>query len=139
VSDEEAIAAARQEHIDAFNRQDIDTMSRTATDDALMMPPNQSPIVGIEALQSWWREGFGAATSVFGFTPQELIVGDGWAYDRFDWSMETRSKSTDETTKDNGGCVWMWKQQIDGSWLLARGIWNSANEATGIWSGSPRT
>lgn len=139
MNDVEAVAQTRDEHIDGFNRQDAAAMSLTVADDSITMPPNQAPLVGRAALEAWWKEGFAVAESTFTYVPQEVLIAGSWAYDRFDWAMETRSRSSDEKTSDGGNCVWLWQQQDDGSWKLFRTIWNSVSPVAGIWSGAPRT
>ena len=139
MSDAEKVARRRDEHIDGFNRQDVAAMSNTVTDDSVTMPPNQAPLIGRAAVEAWWKEGFEVANSTFTYVPQEVLIGGSWAYDRFDWTMQTELKSTGETTKDSGNCVWLWEKQDDGSWKLSRTIWNSFNPVVGIWSGSPRS
>jgi ketosteroid isomerase-like protein len=133
--DADIISQRRHEHIEAFNRRDIAAMSRTVTEDSIAMPPNQPPLTGRDSLEAWWAEGFEAAQSKFSHVAQELLLDQSWAFDRFEWRMETRSSSGQYHT-DNGNCVWLWEKQHDGSWLLARSIWNSVNQSPGVWSGS---
>ena len=138
MSDTESIAKAREEFVSAFNRPDIEKMADLLADDHIGMPPNQPALVGIDASRSWWKEGFDAASSRLEISPQELEIAGSWAFDRFDWTMETTPTGAGETVHDNGKCVWIWRREPDGAWKLARAIWNSNNEATGVWSGAPR-
>ena len=138
MTDADAIATLLQEHFDAFNRADIEGMAKMVTDDAVAMPPNQPPVVGKDAFRSWLRAGLDAARSHLEFSLQEVEVAGEWAFDRFDWTMETTPTGGGETTRDNGKCVWICRRQPDESWLIARSIWNSDNEVTGPWSGAPR-
>ncbi len=139
MNDAEAIAALRKRHIDAFNRTDLEGMASVVSEDVVVMAPNLPPFEGKSAARSWWQAGFEAAHSHFGFTPTELEVAGGWAFDRFAWSMETTPSTGGPITRDNGDCVWIWRKGSDGAWLIARAIWNSDNEATGIWSGTSRS
>ena len=139
MSDAEAIASLRQQLFDAFNRADVEGMAKTVSDDVMVMPPNQPNVVGKKALRTWWTEGLNAVQSHIELAPQELEVAGEWAYDRFDWTMETTPKGGGKTTRDNGTCVFIWRRQSDGSWLHARSIWNSDNQAAGPWSGASRS
>lgn len=138
MNDSDAIATLRKQHIDAFNRADAEGMASVVADYVILMPPNIPALEGKEAARAWWQGGFDAAQSHIGFTPTELAIAGDWAFDRFAWTMETTRTSGGEATRDNGDCVWIWRKGLDGSWLLARAIWNSDNEATGIWSGASR-
>jgi len=139
LNDAETIAALRKEHIDAFDGSDLEGMVKMVSDDVVVMAPNLPALHGKEAVRSWWKEGFEAARSHFGFSPTELEVAGDWAFDRFAWTMETTPNGGGKTTRDNGDCVWIWKKGPNGSWLLARAIWNSDNLAPGIWSGASRS
>jgi ketosteroid isomerase-like protein len=138
MTDMDAVATARKAHIDAFNRMDVEAMASVVADDLVGMPPNTPPIAGKEAARAWWKAGFDAAQAHFGFTPTELVVADDLAFDRFAWTMETTPKDGGQAIQDNGDCVWIWKKQSDGSWLMWRAIWNSHNETPGVWSGASR-
>ena len=138
MSDSAAITQLRGNFIAAFNRQDIDAMAEYATDDLVGMPPNQPALVGIDASRAWWSEGFKLARSRFTASSKEIEVAGDWAFDRFDWTMETTPTGGGESVHDNGNCVWISRREPDGAWKLARAIWNSDNEATGVWSGASR-
>ena len=138
MGDVEAITSARQSWTDAFNRADIEGMAAIVAEDCISKPPNEPPVVGREASRSWWQKGLDAATAHVEFSPQELEVAGDWAFDRFDFTMETTLTGASETVTDNGGCIWIWRRQPDDSWLMARAIWNSDNEATGVWTGAGR-
>ncbi len=138
MSDAEAIASLRQQHLDAFNRADADEMAKTVSTDVMVMPPNQPNVAGEQAVRSWWTVGFDTAESRIETSSQELEVAGDWAYDRFDWTMDTTPRGGGTATRDNGTAVWIWRRRPDGAWLLARAIWNSDNQTTGLWSGAAR-
>lgn len=138
MSDSAAVTKLRDDFIAAFNRQDIDAMAKLTADDMVGMPPNQPAIVGIDASRAWWREGFQVARSRFEASSREIEVLGDWAVDRFDWTMESTPAGGGATSKDKGKCVWISRKQSDGSWKLARAIWNSDEPMPGIWSGAAR-
>ena len=135
MSDAEVIANERERFITAFNETDIETMSQVAAADLIGMPPNEAPVVGIEASRTWWQQGFDAGTSVFKATQQELEIRDDRAMDRFTWTMDFTPTGGGDTAHDQGTCVWLWRREADGTWKIARAIWNSDNPMPGQWSG----
>jgi ketosteroid isomerase-like protein len=73
------------------------------------------------------------------FIPQEIQIGGDWAIDRFTWSTDTTPVGGGTSSNDKGKCIWIWRRQRDGSWKVARAIWNSDNPVPGtVWSGTPR-
>jgi ketosteroid isomerase-like protein len=122
-----------------LTREQAAGMASIVAEDVVTMPPNLPALEGKKALRVWWQAGFDAARSLFGFTPTGLVIAGEWAIDRFAWTMGTTPSSGGETTRDNGDCLWIWRKNSDGSWLLARAIWNSDNAATGMWAGASRS
>jgi ketosteroid isomerase-like protein len=139
MSDANAIFDRRKQHIDGFNRQDQDAMASTASDDIVIMAPNTPTVIGLDAARAWWSSGFEAAEARFDFEPLELDIEGDLAIDRFHWIMTTTPRSDGETTRDDGDCIWIWRQGIDGSWRVTHAIWNSHHQSPGVWSGAPRS
>ena len=135
MGDSEVIAARRDAFLAAFNRQDIEAMSELLTDDMVAIPPNRPELVGLEASQAFWREGFAAVNSVFGLTPIRLQVAGDLAVDRFAWTMDTTPHEGGDTMRDKGGCVWAWRRE-GGTWKLSWAIWNSDLPEPGFWAGA---
>lgn len=140
MKESETISQVRNEFVDAFNRADIERMTALITDDMVGMPPNQLPVIGKDATRSWWNEGFSAGRSRLTVSPQELEVAGDWAFDRFTWVMETTPTGGGTSAIDKGKCVWILRRQHDGSWKLARAIWNSDMPVPStVWSGASRS
>ena len=129
------VNAARDAFIAAFNRQDVAAMSELVTDDTVAHPPNQPELVGLEASQAFWREGFAAANSVLGTTPKQLELAGDVALDRFAWTMDTTPHEGGDTVRDEGAGVWIWRRE-GGAWKLECSIWNSDLPEPGIWAGA---
>src|SRR5262249_7561841 len=111
-------------------------MAALLTDDHIGMPPNRPPVRGKDASREYWREGIAAATSRFAVASEELeIVGD-LAVDQFRWTIDSTPRTGGGPIHDEGKCIWLWRRQTDGSWKVARAIWNSDLASAGLWSGA---
>ena len=134
MSDVEAIHELRTSFVEAFNRADMEAMARHLTDDSVGMPPKAVPQEGIEAQKAAWAVGFQAGTSHFTVTPIEVDVAGDLAVDRFHWAVEVTPHGGGDPIRDEGNCVWIDRRQPDGSWKVARAIWNSTQERSGPWA-----
>ncbi len=124
-ADAEAIGAFAKQANDAFSARDLPAFIDFFDEDVVAMPPDRDPIIGRDAwqswLESWWdRVSFASATA----TSDEIHVMGDWAFERH--SEETTSDLPDGTQRQsrNKG-IWMLRRQDDGSWRIARYIWNA--------------
>jgi ketosteroid isomerase-like protein len=125
VSDRDIIERQRAEYVDAFNRQDIRTMTGYVAPDIDAMAPGRAAIRGIDAQLQFWHEGFAAAISLLIVLPEGLeLIGDV-AVERHRWVLDSLTKRDGMPIHDEGKGIWIWRRQVDGSWKVARSIWNS--------------
>ena len=125
MNDSEAIAAGHAGFWSAFAVEDIQSMSEYLTEDHIMMPPNQAQLVGREAAQELWREGFSGAKVEAKSRSRDVIVAGDMAVDRFNWAMVITPRDGSPSTEDTGECMWIWRKEGDGRWRLTMSIWNS--------------
>jgi ketosteroid isomerase-like protein len=92
------------------------------TEDAIELPPNQAAVQGKAAIQSW-MEGFPPFSN---FQVQSLEIGGqgDLAYDRGTYSM-TMTPPGAAPIEDRGKYLTICRKQADGSWKIARLIYNS--------------
>ena len=136
VNDKDIIERRRAEYVEAFNREDIAAMAGFAAADAVGMAPNRPAIRGLDAHRQFWREGFAAAKSLFFMFPDELDILGDVAIDQHHWVLDSMPKRGGRPIHDEGKGLWIWHRQTDGSWKIARGIWNSDLPRAGFQSGS---
>jgi uncharacterized protein (TIGR02246 family) len=136
VSDRDIIEKRRAEYVAAFNREDIPAMAGFAAPDVVGMAPNRTAIRGLDSHRQFWRDGFAAAKSLFFVFPEDLEVAGEIAIDTHRWVLDSMPKRGGRPIHDEGKGIWIWRRQTDGTWKVARGIWNSDLSRAGFQSGS---
>jgi uncharacterized protein (TIGR02246 family) len=113
----------------AFNEGDLDAYMATFADDAIVMPPGESALIGKEAI----RDGYGFIESMsfdMKIFIDELEVSGDWAFHRSHWkgawTEEDSGKKTEIESKDIG----ILKRQPDGSWKITHTIFNFTSRKT---------
>jgi len=94
------------------------------------LPPGREPVVGIEAIRAWLQRDRMDTTKLemteYTIDVRELrIVGD----QAFEWartSATVRPKGAPRGMRAEGSLMRVLKRQSDGSWKVARAIWNQA-------------
>ena len=105
---------------------DVDGMMALRTDDFVSMPPNQSAVEGSQAFRQFLGQMFGAfKPSSVSFVWKDLVASGDLAFARgeFEWTMIPTSGG--EPIADSGKLMLVIRRQGDGTWKLARAIWNS--------------
>ena len=133
-ADMDAIAQAGDQLIAALENDDVDGIMSGLTDDHITMAPNVPDFADLTELRAWHQERVDNFTwNSENFTRDEVeLIGD-WAYER--WSgiaILTPRSDGDQVHYDSKG-IWIWKRQADGTWKLARSIWNSMILADSVW------
>ncbi len=104
----------------------VDAFLNLFTDDAILMPPNGQMIIGKDKIRDWVQAGFDSIKGT-GFeeitAPNEIRIFDGWAFDVGITTFKSKGKPLEDTNK----YIRIWQKQANGSWRLARVIWNSNN------------
>ncbi len=122
---EAAVDEAVEARVSACNAGDAPAAAALFTDDAVFMPPNAPSAVGKEAIQSWYQTLFDQFTFQLTISRAEAEVADDWAFARGTYTLKLAPKAGGEATEDTGKGLTIWKPQPDGSWKIAREIWNS--------------
>ena len=130
----EAIAQRRAAFVTAFNREDLAGLAHVCADDIVLMPPNQPPMLGVDAALEWWSTGFEAGRTTFEVTPCELYVSEGWATEWFEWSVTLLPLRGTVPVVDTGSTIAVWRRR-HGAWQLLRTMWRSHSESPSVWAG----
>lgn len=96
------------------------------TDDAVLMPPNGAPVIGKDAIRVWNQAMFKQfRIQSYSSVDDEVVVTGDWAFRRarVDWTVAATAGG--EPARDSGKYIIIYKREADGSWRVARDIWNS--------------
>lgn len=132
-ADVEAIAALRQASQDAHNAGDLEALMETYADDVVYMPPGEPVYEGIEAVREQERQELEGFDIDLALESAETHASGDWGFDRgsFELTMTPRAEDGGEPIQDNGSYVVIVSRQDDGSWKIARLIYNSDNPPPG--------
>ena len=119
------------EALDVIRSDDFDRYFDLFTEDAVWMMPSSFEDVHQEEARSFYR-----FTSKFKFDQEtavdEVVVSDDWAFVRVSFEGYLRPKIDDGSPplRSVSRHVWIIKKQGNGSWKIARDIWNSPKAST---------
>jgi len=129
----QAIDRTREAHVDALNRGDADGWAAAFADDAVQMPPNGPANVGKDQIQAFCGAMLSAFGAEFSLAPEEVrSAGADWAFERGTYEITLSPKAGGEPINDAGKYITLYQRQPDGSWAMARDIWNTSNPPPGM-------
>ncbi len=127
-ADVEAINKASDEFVAAAKANDTEGLVSVYAADAVLMPPNDPAAKGSEAVRAWMQSFLDQFTiEDFSISAEEVVVTGDWAFRRGTFTMTLSPAVGGEQTQDAGKFIEIWQRQADGSWKIARDIWNSDN------------
>jgi len=115
-----------EEVLKASLSHDLNLILNVFTDDAILMPPNDTTVFGKDEIRSWWEDYFSffRITSVKETERQMTVVGNQ-AFDRQAFSVTIVPKERGARILDDIRSLIVWRREADGSWRIAQQIWNS--------------
>lgn len=120
-----AINGAVESYSEAFVANDWPTFATHYAEDAVAMPPNAPAVQGraaiLEMAESW------PTITAFSPTVAEIDGCRDLAFLRGSYTFSVMPEGAPEAMEDAGKYIEIWRQQPDGSWLIAAEIWNSDN------------
>lgn len=118
------VLAAIEIEREAMECGNFDRYLTVLTDDAIYMPPNSSSKTGAE-LRNWLRsflEGF--RVEWLSFESTETLIAGEMAFHSYTYTWRVCARANGEPTIAAGKGVHLLRRQKDGSWKIAREIWN---------------
>jgi uncharacterized protein (TIGR02246 family) len=130
LSDLEAIRGVTSGIIAADNTGDAIAVVRFYASDAVLLPPNDVPVVGKDAIQSRYEEGFRRFRFAISSSSDETHVFGDWAFDRGTTEGKTIPNTDEPSRQIHDKYVMILHREPGSAWKIARLIWNAAEPAT---------
>jgi uncharacterized protein (TIGR02246 family) len=129
-ADETAVRGALDAYFDAAMSGDVSRWAALYTNDAVIMPPNSAAVEGRGAIETWLK----ALPVVITEADGEALEVDGTgdlAYVRGVYAIGMAVPSVAQPVRQEGKLLQIYARQEDGTWLLARDIWNASASPAG--------
>ena len=123
-ADEAAIKGVHLRETRAIKEKDVAHFLALFDSDAVLMPPDGPPIVGKAALRSWFLRLTDGRSIDLDFSVDEIKVTAEWAFERFSFRQTVTPAGGGESITVRGKGNHVFRRQSDGSWKIARDIWN---------------
>ena len=131
--DMEAIQSMHNKDIEASMALDEGALESLWTDDIVTMHPGQPPVVGkaanIAKLQAGIEQMKGLEILAYNEEWQEIRIAGDWAYEWGSITGRTHPYNQRNETSYRYNAVRILQRQPDGSWKIARSIYNDAQPA----------
>ncbi len=119
-----AIQEIGKQGMRAYSAQDLSTLKTLFTDDLILMPPNRPIVIGKEAMLEWVENVFLVFEPGGYATASNVIVAGDWAIEHYTFNLAMRPKDGGEAIQEKGKGLHIYRRQANGSWKIARDIWN---------------
>jgi uncharacterized protein (TIGR02246 family) len=119
-----AIASVLQEHVDAVNAGDVDSLLAGMTDDVVYLPPDQPLLRGKEQLRALMTPAYEQLDAQISMRAEETVVAGDWAWEWGHLSGSMRPKAGGQATELDGKYFYVYQRPGAGSWRIARDIYN---------------
>ena len=118
-----AISRLHDAYVLAHNDADVPRMTALFTEDAVLMPTDQAALTGRDAIGEHYQEFFDQTPSKILLRPVETRVAGDWAFERLEMTV-TLPGGSENVMEAKVKYLWILEKQKDGSWKIARAIYN---------------
>ena len=109
----------------AAAREDAGMLASVYAEDAVLLPPSSPAVAGRDTIRSLYDSQFRRSDIGYDFEIGELVIADGWAFRRGSYTITAHLPDGSGPTLRQK-FMDIWQRQPDGSWRIARDIWNSS-------------
>ena len=130
LADQRAIARLQEKDIAANTALDLDALVALTTDDVVVLPPNRPPVVGHAALKNFYQtlveRNPDAQVLAYSEEWEEVRILGDFAFQWGTINERTKVSVTSAESTSSVHAIRMLARQGDGSWKIARFMWNPA-------------
>jgi uncharacterized protein (TIGR02246 family) len=126
-ADRAAIDKVHDAFLDAMRAGDCTAMVSGLAQDVVFAPPNVPNARGADGVRAWCEATFANfKTKAVSVSEREVVVAGDWAIEsgNYDWTVTPAAAGAE--MREQGGYVAIIHREPDGSWKVARDIWNSS-------------
>jgi uncharacterized protein (TIGR02246 family) len=123
--DVEAITAWFERYTAAVNSGDLEAWASFIADDAVVMPPDELPISGMDQLRPLYHTVFATYAFDFNARVDEVVVAGDLAVLRAFFDETVTPKGEGEPSAFRGSWLVVLRKQPDGSWKMWRNMWGA--------------
>lgn len=116
-----ALTSATSRYVEASRGGDAHALAALYEEHALLLPPDDEPVEGRDAIEAYWRRGLEQGLEVH---TTRVESSGPVAYSIGRWFLP----ATAEEAADSGKLVLCWKR-VGQSWMLTADIWNGTAPA----------
>jgi ketosteroid isomerase-like protein len=108
----------------AFNDGKAEAMGQLIDLNGVWLPPGKQALVGKDKIVQHYADYFAQVRSEFELKSGDIQVSEGWAFMSGAFSRADTPKAGGKATQASGHYLFVLKRQPDGTWKIARDIWN---------------
>lgn len=123
-----AIEKANGRFREAVRRGDGAALAALYSEDARLLPPNIEIIRGREGIQAFWSGGLKMGIKDATLTTVEILGAGDLVCEVGTYDLTIRPDGQ-QTMKDAGKYLVLWKKSAEGDWKLHADIWNTSRPA----------
>ncbi len=118
-----AIEAANAKMVADYVAADAKSLALAYTEDAVMLPPDATRVVGRPAIEALWKSWIDAGITNLTLKSTELEISGDLAYEVGDLALQMPAKDG-TPSQATGTYLFVWKRGGDGVWRIKVDTWN---------------
>lgn len=125
-----AIDAANAKMVADYAAGDSKALAQAYTEDALMLPPDATRVVGYSAIEALWKSWIDAGIKNLTLKSTDVDSNGDLAYEVGEFTLQVPFKSQNSSADEgnpstaSGNYLVVWKRGADGVWRLKVHTWN---------------